>query len=253
LLSLYGDAGWNAAPSSPVDDSTTSVIIDSPDVLPLAGKPAKSEGKIRAVLKSVANSQDNRCPPGIFDGCRPPAAGASEWPEDSLVRRVLVATDDWRLVASEEWNLDVHECRLFLEAKGLHPRLTNCCGHDVLEVVGDEHPKAHRLILQNRDKLQLLPRALPPATPLPLWLRAIATVVLFPSLTFAIAWCLIAIMWQSQIPFRKQESFADLLFNAEFLRVWLSVAAVPLLVAYLLAERRKRLGKLPRQPVGDQR
>jgi pyridoxal 5'-phosphate synthase pdxS subunit len=31
------------------------------------GKPAKGEGTIRAVLKSVANAQDSRCPTGTFD------------------------------------------------------------------------------------------------------------------------------------------------------------------------------------------
>jgi hypothetical protein len=256
LLSLYGDAGWNAAPNSPADESTASVVFDSPDVLPLAGKPAKSEGKIRAVLKSVANSQDNRCPRGTFDSSWPPATGAFKWPEESWMRRALVATDIWRVVASEEWNLDVHKCRQLLEANGLHPRLTNCLGHEVLEVVGDEHPKAHRLILQNRDKLQLPlmmrrpPRALPQAAPLPPWLRIVATGILFLGFTFAIAWGLVAILTLSQMPFGKKILLADLLFSADFLGVWVSVVAVPFLVAYLLVLRRKRLAKLSRQPAG---
>ena len=256
LLSLYGDAGWNAAPKSPADDSSTSVIFDSPQVLPLAGKPAKSEGKIRAVLKSVANSQDNRCAPGTFDSSRPPATGAFKWPDDSWMRRVLVATDIWRVVASEEWNRDVHKCRQLLEANGLHPRLVDCCGHDVLEVTGDEHPKAHRLILQNLDKLQLPPmlrrppRALPQAAPLPPWLRIVATGILFLGFTFAVAWGLVAILALSQMPFGKKVLLADLLFSADFLGIWVSVVAVPFLVAYLLALRRKRLAKLQGRPVG---
>jgi hypothetical protein len=145
------------------------------------------------------------------------------------MRRVLVATDIWRVVASEEWNLDVHKCRLLLEANRLHPRLSNCCGHDLLEVVGDEHPKAHRLILQNRDKLQLPPmlrrppRALPCAAPLPLWLRVIATSILFFGFTFAVAWSVAAILSLSQMPFDKQMSFTNLLISAEFLRLWIAV------------------------------
>jgi hypothetical protein len=64
LLSLYGDSDWTTTPprrlsrKSDADGSGDSVIFDSHEASLLCGKPAKSAGKIQAVLKSVANAQD---------------------------------------------------------------------------------------------------------------------------------------------------------------------------------------------------
>ena len=63
LLSLYGEGDWNAPEGAP--ESPSSVVIDA-QTLPLAGKPAKDEDAIRAVLKSVAGACENKPQAGPF-------------------------------------------------------------------------------------------------------------------------------------------------------------------------------------------
>src|SRR6187402_3351886 len=58
LLSLYGSGHWRASARSGEEieappDARALTMFEAPEVLPLAGKPAKETGKIRAVLKSV--------------------------------------------------------------------------------------------------------------------------------------------------------------------------------------------------------
>src|SRR5262245_1199784 len=60
LLSLYGDGRWNAAVEengAASSSSNASVVFDSADALPLAGKPAKNDEQIRSVLAAVAAAQ----------------------------------------------------------------------------------------------------------------------------------------------------------------------------------------------------
>src|SRR5262245_15490181 len=57
LLSLYGNGVWRADEHAA---SPQPVVFDSAEAESLSGKPAKDLGKIRSVLKSVANSQDHR-------------------------------------------------------------------------------------------------------------------------------------------------------------------------------------------------
>src|SRR5436853_2458398 len=57
LILLYGDGRWNVpgqleTPKSPGD--TDSIVFDTPEALPLVGKPAKSLDTIRSVLDTVA-------------------------------------------------------------------------------------------------------------------------------------------------------------------------------------------------------
>src|SRR5262245_5245326 len=69
MLSRYGDGLWRAADEE--DQSgiqPTGIVFDSADAKSLGGKPAKDIGKIRTVLKAVANNQDHRPPAGSLTG-----------------------------------------------------------------------------------------------------------------------------------------------------------------------------------------
>jgi hypothetical protein len=73
LLSLYGDGRWNAdsgdhANAVAGSDSSSAVVMNAADVLPFCGKPAKTAGKIQAVLKAVANANDAPPPAGPLVG-----------------------------------------------------------------------------------------------------------------------------------------------------------------------------------------
>src|SRR5687767_4185509 len=56
LLRCYGKANWRTSPAP--RDVAGGVVFDQPEVRFLHGKPAKSPGKIQAVLKSVANAHE---------------------------------------------------------------------------------------------------------------------------------------------------------------------------------------------------
>jgi hypothetical protein len=101
LLSLYGDGDWTTD-SLPLDEEGTrfeegdgaAVVFDAPDALPLAGKPAKSAGKIQSVLKSVADAQPASNQPGPLAGGVPPdswvvAAALVSWSQASAFERTL--------------------------------------------------------------------------------------------------------------------------------------------------------------------
>lgn len=79
LLSLYGESTWTTSPppqrrrrAAEGETNRDGVVFDSPGVLPLCGKPAKSTGKIQAVLKAVANAQDAAPVAGPLAGGMPP-------------------------------------------------------------------------------------------------------------------------------------------------------------------------------------
>ncbi len=55
LLACYAKSPWTTTPRSP--DESETVVFDQPEAEFLHGKPAKSAGKIQAVLKSVAGAQ----------------------------------------------------------------------------------------------------------------------------------------------------------------------------------------------------
>jgi hypothetical protein len=60
LLACYAKSPWTTTPRSP--DKSESVVFDQPEAQFLRGKPAKSAGKIQAVLKSVADAQSPQEP-----------------------------------------------------------------------------------------------------------------------------------------------------------------------------------------------
>lgn len=84
LISLYGTGDWRTSESAACEtDGSQSVVFDSPEVLPLAGKPAKEAGKIRQVLKAVSTAQDEPRPSGPLIG----GLSSNDWMTVAVVRR----------------------------------------------------------------------------------------------------------------------------------------------------------------------
>lgn len=104
LLSCYGDTAWRADEPSEFGDETladvhrgdTTTLLDCP----LQGKPAKTSGKMLAVLKSVSAAQDHPAEAGpLLDG-----KAAEEW---------VVA------VSMREKKLDRANCQELLRQHGI--------------------------------------------------------------------------------------------------------------------------------------
>jgi hypothetical protein len=135
LLSLYGSGHWRASArlgdetEVPAGDAPLA-IFEAPEVLPLAGKPAKETGKIRAVLKSVAAAQD-----------QPLAAGP------------LVAglpAQYWVAVAVVKSAIDPTACVKLLRSRGLTVRVSNRGQGAAIEVPAIEHRVAIKLLLARK-------------------------------------------------------------------------------------------------------
>ena len=129
LLSLYGHADWatNPPPSrkrtnAPTNSAYDSVVFDSPDALPLRGKPAKSAGKIQAVLKAVATAREG-----------PQAAGP------------LVA-ENWVLVARARRHGVARRCAEFFRARGICARAVDHEHESSVEVSACFHAEAIRIL-----------------------------------------------------------------------------------------------------------
>jgi len=126
LLSLYGEGVWNA-PQSAEQDQTDhrqrTLVIDDENVLPLAGKPAKHEDKIRAVLKAVADNQGQRVAPGTLTAEK--------------------VGSQWFIAASRSSRLDLERCQSLLDFIGIDSRLRRTASDVYLEVTSDS-PSAIR-------------------------------------------------------------------------------------------------------------
>ena len=110
LLSLYGSGHWRASARSGEEievppDARALTMFEAPEVLPLAGKPAKETGKIRAVLKSVAAAQDQPLAAG------PLLAG--------------LPAQYWVAVAVVKRGVDPTACVKLLRSRGLTVRVSN--------------------------------------------------------------------------------------------------------------------------------
>jgi hypothetical protein len=110
-------------------------VFDAPDVLPLDGKPVKSEDKIRSVLKAVAASQDHRPAPGTFKAAQ--------------------IAHDWFIVAITSSNLDVWSCQRLLLFVGIECRLRHLGRDTALEVPAPFRNAAIDVLDQHRDRLRL--------------------------------------------------------------------------------------------------
>jgi hypothetical protein len=131
LLSLYGNGDWRITDSlnpPPVDTvGHESVVFDSPDVLPLAGKPAKAQGKIREVLKAVATAQDKPFAAGPLVSGLPP--------------------EHWIVVAVVKRAIDPSRCVTLLRSRQFKVRLAPRGTDIAIEVPADDHRTALKLLV----------------------------------------------------------------------------------------------------------
>jgi hypothetical protein len=123
LLACYAKSPWTTTPRSP--DQSESVVFDQPEAQFLHGKPAKSAGKIQAVLKSVASAQSPPKPGPI-------AVGAGE--------------HSYILIASESKTCDTLKLYATLKREGLGVRHVVRDGRDVVEVAAPEFHRARWLM-----------------------------------------------------------------------------------------------------------
>jgi hypothetical protein len=132
LLRCYGKANWR---TSPAPRDSGEVVFDQPEVRFLHGKPAKSLGKIQAVLKSVASAQTHA-------------------PQSGELSRGL-DPDSWVVIASASGHLDTGRLVDILNRKGVTAR-TAVCGDDVLvQVPACEREAAKELAERYRDRVRL--------------------------------------------------------------------------------------------------
>jgi hypothetical protein len=114
-------------------------VFDAPEAESLAGKPAKDIGKIRSVLKSVANSQDHR-----------PLAGSLTTEE--------VLSNSWLIVATESSSLDVNRCVALLRSERIDCRIAAYHGARAVEVPAANHEQAWMLLRGQIAKVRKPPR-----------------------------------------------------------------------------------------------
>jgi hypothetical protein len=139
LLSLYGDGTWRA--DDQVRPARRPVVVVGTDAdEALAGKPAKDEGKIRSVLKTVANSQDHR-------------------PQSGSLTADEVLANCWIVVATTSSNLSLSRCRDLLERHHIECRTQARGDEMVLEVPGPLRYDAMALLDERRELVRKPPRS----------------------------------------------------------------------------------------------
>lgn len=167
LLSCYGDTAWRADEPSEFGDETladvqrgdTTTLLD----VQLDGKPAKTSGKIQAVLKSVSAAQDHPAEAGPLMG----GIAAEEW---------VVA------VSMREKQLDRANCQELLRQHGI-ASTWNLQGE--LEVRRFDLDRTVQLIRSYWDALKVTPPA-PMVRPrargesVPPWPVCFAAIVIAP-------------------------------------------------------------------------
>jgi hypothetical protein len=138
LLSLYGDGAWRADDQVPPEPAVQepAVVFDAEA---LAGKPAKDEGKIRSVLKAVANSQDHR-------------------PQSGTLTADEVLANCWFVVATTGSNLSLPRCHDLLERNHIECRTQARGDEMVLEVPAQQRYEAMALLDERRALVRKPPR-----------------------------------------------------------------------------------------------
>lgn len=144
LISLYGSGDWRTTDSlnsPPVDIvGDKSVVFDSPDVLPLAGKPAKEQGKIREVLKAVATAQNQSFTAGPLVAGLPP--------------------EHWVVVAVVKCAVDPDRCVKILHSQQFKVRLAHRGTEIAVEVPAADHRAALKLLLEHERRGVFLQKGL---------------------------------------------------------------------------------------------
>jgi hypothetical protein len=135
LLSLYGRGQWRASALAAEEievpaGGSQAVVFDSPEVLPLVGKPAKETGKIRAVLKSLAAAQDQPLAAG------PLAAGLRDEP--------------WVIVAALKPRVNPQRYVTALKSRKLPVRVVLRTADMVIVVPAGMHQTAIAVLLEER-------------------------------------------------------------------------------------------------------
>jgi len=176
LLSLYGDGRWNAPTpieTPTVADGDASVVFDSPDALPLTGKPAKSDGKIRSVLNTVASANSERQAQGSLAG---------------LTNRKLV------VIVTARSGLNLLLCSQLLISEGIIARWGSWNGFNAIYVPDVQALKARSTIQVHVPRLRLpppppIPKPSPsrPCAPLPLLVWIALGIAVTPILAVAAA------------------------------------------------------------------
>jgi hypothetical protein len=137
LISIYGDGQWSRGETLRKDnaghDGAAAELSQSGPLLG-TGKPARTAGKIAAVLKAVANAQD------APRTCGPLAGG--------------ITADSWIVVACESANISPTRCAMLLESSGIVTRIANQ-GDDVLvHVPAADRKQALMLIDKHADTVR---------------------------------------------------------------------------------------------------
>jgi hypothetical protein len=210
LLHCYSRDAWNLGKCEQVQEhggnADSGITVFAPT--DLVGKPAKSEAKIRAVLKAVAGAQDGPHAPG------PLAAG--------------LEGESWVIVAAASSKLKVGRCYHLLRAAGLQARTTYRGDDHMVEVPANQRHLAFEIIERNRRQVHA-----PPNTPrtqrIPLWARIAA--VSFASIwltgvlaagTYLLIWALTADQGHPIANFLDQREFYTL-WGSVFVLVWMLV------------------------------
>lgn len=141
LLRCYGSGQWRSAVNDEMDpldvEPAAAAVATQDEATQWHGKPAKTAGKIQAVLKSVHNAQDREPQRG------PLLAGGID-------SSALVA------VTSAGAKIDVRRCKEFLRAHGIDARVVGHGRERTVEVPYADLHTASALVDANRDRLRLV-------------------------------------------------------------------------------------------------
>ena len=221
LLACYGDASWSAAPleeTQESSDAAAGALADSLGDVALEGKPAKSLGQIRSVLKAVASAQDDPHAPG-------PLAGG-------------LAPESWVIVAAASSKLKIGRCCELLRAGGLHARTAYRGDDHMVEVPARQRQQAFEIIERNRGRVLAAPKT-PRTQPIPLWCRIAAAAIVSMWVTGLVAWMTLAVVWSLNLPQHNKRPL-DYLAMAEFYPIWGSLYVALLTLLLLGMNRRNR-------------
>lgn len=131
LLACYAKSPWTTTPRSP--DESQSVVFDPPEAKFLHGKPAKSAGKIQAVLKSVASAQGGAVAPGAL--------------------QKGLAPESWVVVASATGHINTFKLARLLARNKLRVRRLVRGDDELVEVAAADFEQAGKLLHENHDRL----------------------------------------------------------------------------------------------------
>ncbi len=221
LIACYGNREWTAAPSVPASgpaSAPAAVLFESAEAMELNGKPAKTGGQIRSVLKKVAGAQDH-----------PPEAGPLAGGLDAT---------SWVVVAAASSKLKTGRCCELLRAAGLHARTAYHGDDHMVEVPACERHEAFEIVQRNRARVQVPPKT-PRTQRVPLWCRLAAMAILTMWVTILLAASLSIGIWALTTPHQPQ-SPRQILNTPEFYQVWGSLYVALLLLFGLGMIRRNR-------------